>query len=93
MAQGRILIASDVGGHHELIRHGQTGYLCPAGDAAALEAAIENALALRGEWPAVRAQARRFVEEERTWANSVARYAGVYERALRARGRPVPATD
>ncbi len=91
MAQGRIFVASDVGGHRELIRHGQTGYLCPSGDAAALEVAIEDVLARRADWPAVRAQARQFVEQERTWANSVARYAGVYERALRARGLPVPA--
>jgi len=91
MAQGRIFVASDVGGHRELIRHGQTGYLCPAGDVAALEAALEDTLARRDEWPAVRAQARRFVEQERTWANSVGRYAGVYERALQARGQTVPA--
>jgi glycogen synthase len=91
MAQGRIFVASDVGGHRELIQHGQTGFICPAGDAAALETAIEATLALRSEWPAVRAQARHFVERERTWANSVSRYAGVYERALRARGQPVPA--
>jgi glycogen synthase len=31
MAQGRVLVASDVGGHRELIRDGQTGFLCPAG--------------------------------------------------------------
>ena len=91
MAQGRIFVASDVGGHRELIRHGQTGFLCPAGDAAALEASIEDTLAHRAEWPVVRARARRFVEQERTWANSVARYAGVYERALQARGQPLPA--
>lgn len=91
MAQGRIFVASDVGGHRELIRHGQTGFLCPAGDVGALEAAIEDVLARRAEWPAVRAQARRFVEQERTWANSVARYAGVYHRALQARGQPMPA--
>ena len=91
MAQGRLFVASDVGGHRELIRHGQTGFLCPAGDAAALEGAIEDTLARRAEWPAVRAQARRYVEQERTWANSVARYAGVYERALQVRGQPMPA--
>jgi glycogen(starch) synthase len=26
MAQGRMLVASDVGGHRELIRHGETGF-------------------------------------------------------------------
>ena len=33
MAQGRMLVASDVGGHRELIRDGETGVLFPAGDA------------------------------------------------------------
>ncbi len=27
MAQGKLLLASDVGGHHELIEHGKTGWL------------------------------------------------------------------
>lgn len=91
MAQGRVFVASNVGGHRELVRHGETGYLCPAGDAAALEQGIETALEQRAHWPQIRAQARRFVEQERTWANSVARYAEVYRRALAQRGRPVPA--
>ena len=91
MAQGRVLVASDVGGHRELVRHGETGFLCPAGDAAALESALEDALAQRERWPALRSRARRFVEQERTWANSVARYADVYRRALAHRGRAMPA--
>ncbi|MEP7283777.1 MAG: glycosyltransferase, partial [Rubrivivax sp.] len=90
MAQGRVLLASDVGGHRELIRHGDTGYLCPAGDAAALAAGIEQALAQRADWPALRERARRFVERERTWTASVARYAAVYQRALQARSQWVP---
>lgn len=91
MAQGRVFVASNVGGHRELVRHGETGYLCPAGDAVALEKGIETALAQREHWPQIRAQARRFVEQERTWTNSVARYAEVYRRALAQRGRSVPA--
>ena len=91
MAQGRIFVASNVGGHRELVRHGQTGYLFPAGDAVALQSALEEALAQREQWPQLRAQARRFVEQERTWVNSVARYADVYARALAGRGRAVAA--
>lgn len=91
MAQGRVFVASDVGGHRELIRHGETGFLCPPGDATALAGALEDALAHRDQWPRLREQARRFVEQERTWANSVARYAAVYRRALAGRGRAVPA--
>lgn len=82
MAQGRILVASDVGGHRELIRHGETGFLFQAGDAGALEQAMEEVLAQRESWPQIRRQARRFVELERTWAGSVARYREVYQRAL-----------
>ena len=91
MAQGRVFVASNVGGHRELVRHGETGYLCPAGDAVALEQGIETALAQREHWPQIRSQARRFVEQERTWTNSVARYADVYRKALAQRGRAVPA--
>jgi PEP-CTERM/exosortase A-associated glycosyltransferase len=79
MAQGRMLVASDVGGHRELIRHGETGVLFPAGNAAALAHAIEAVFAQSANWSKMRMQARRFVETERTWARSVARYAQVYE--------------
>src|SRR5690606_3202194 len=86
MAQGRVLIASDVGGHRELVRDGETGFLFRAGDVYALAAAIEAVLAQRAGWDAVRSKARRFVETERTWASSAARYVQVY-RQLPSRGR------
>ena len=82
MAQGRMFVASDVGGHRELVRHGETGFLFKAGDVAALEASLEDVLKQRERWPQIRLQARRFVEVERTWSASVARYREVYERAL-----------
>jgi PEP-CTERM/exosortase A-associated glycosyltransferase len=91
MAQGRMLVASDVGGHRELIRHGETGFLFRAGDPQALADAIDDLLAQRETWPQIRAQARRFVEVERTWKASVARYGDVYARALNGR-RAVPAS-
>ena len=78
MAQGRMFVASDVGGHRELVRDGETGFLFSAGDAGALARAIESVLKRRDEWPRVRENARRFVESERNWALSVARYADVY---------------
>jgi PEP-CTERM/exosortase A-associated glycosyltransferase len=79
MAQGRLLVASDVGGHKELIRDGQTGVLFRAGSAEALAAAVLGLLARREDWPALRAAGRRFVETERNWARSVARYRAPYE--------------
>lgn len=84
MAQGRILLASDVGGHRELIRDGDTGHLFAAGDVAALARAIERILSSREPWDEIRNRARAFVENERTWARSVARYAEVYAQVLAA---------
>jgi len=87
MAQGRLLIASDVGGHRELIRPGETGELFKAGDPDALAAAVLDLGGDAVRWPARRATARRYVETERNWKASVARYAAVYERLLQASGR------
>ncbi|ENO82586.1 PEP-CTERM/exosortase 1-associated glycosyltransferase, Daro_2409 family protein [Thauera sp. 27] len=86
MAQGRLFVASDVGGHKELIRDGETGKLFKAGSAEALAAAIDAMLADRGRWPTMRAAGRHFVEEVRNWTNSVAHYRAVYE-ALAGRTR------
>ena len=78
MAQGRLLAASDVGGHRELIEDGKTGVLFRAGDPQALADKVGALLAEPRRWPALRAAGRRFVENERNWQVSVARYQGVY---------------
>ena len=80
MAQGRLLVASDVGGHKELIRHGETGWLFQAGSAQALATAVDALLQRRADWPRLRQAGRSFVETERNWTASVARYAPVYDR-------------
>ena len=78
MAQGRLLAASDVGGHRELIEDGKTGVLFRAGDPQSLADKVGALLAEPRRWPALRAAGRRFVENERNWQVSVARYQGVY---------------
>lgn len=78
MAMEKIVVASDVGGHRELIRDGDTGYLFPPDKPAALAARLLEVLRRRDDWPGIRARGRRFVETERNWTNSVARYEGVY---------------
>jgi PEP-CTERM/exosortase A-associated glycosyltransferase len=80
MAQGQLLVASDVGGHRELIRDGETGILFPAGSAEALAQGIARLLGQRDRWPELRDRGRRFVEQERTWGRSVARYRDVFRR-------------
>ena len=73
MAQGRLVVASDVGGHLELIEDGKTGILFKAGTPHALAAKVLNLLARPDLWPGLRAAARNFVETQRTWPGSVAR--------------------
>jgi PEP-CTERM/exosortase A-associated glycosyltransferase len=86
MAQGRMLVAADVGGHRELIKDRETGVLFKAGDADALARSILDLLANRSRWPPMRAAARRFVETERNWAVSVERYRNVYPPLVNATG-------
>ena len=78
MAQGRLLVASDVGGHRELIQAGQTGVLFKAGDRHALAEAVLDLLQHPERWALLKSTARDFVERERTWRVSVARYRAVY---------------
>jgi PEP-CTERM/exosortase A-associated glycosyltransferase len=80
MAQGRLLAASDVGGHRELIRDQETGVLFRAGDVEALAAKVIDLLVDRRRRGELRASARRFVETERNWTSSVARYRQPYYR-------------
>jgi glycosyltransferase involved in cell wall biosynthesis len=80
MAQGRLLVASDVGGHRELIRDQETGVLFKAGNVDALAAKVLDLLSDRRRWSQLRAAARSFVETERNWTSSVARYRQPYYR-------------
>jgi len=83
MAQERIVVASSVGGHRELIRDRETGYLFPPDEPGRLAEGVLAALADRPSWPRIRARAVEFIDTERSWTHSVARYADVYARVLR----------
>jgi PEP-CTERM/exosortase A-associated glycosyltransferase len=87
MAQGRLVLASDVGGHRELIRDGDNGMLFRAGNADSLASQVVDLLSSPDRWPALRERARRFVETERNWPLSVVRYREVYAHALTAAGK------
>ena len=76
------MVASDVGGHRELIRDGETGRLFPAGDVEALARTVTELFAEQNRWEAYRQAGRAFVESERSWRASVARYAPVYQRLM-----------
>lgn len=82
MAQGRLVAASDVGGHRELIRDGETGTLFRPDDPAAIAAALDGLFADRAGWDARRARARAFVEAERNWSSNISIYQPVYQALL-----------
>jgi glycosyltransferase involved in cell wall biosynthesis len=83
MAQERIVAASSVGGHRELIRDRMTGYLFAPNEPQRLAEGVLAALADRPSWPRIRDRATEFIDTERSWKHSVARYAEVYARVLK----------
>ncbi|HIE54428.1 MAG TPA: glycosyltransferase, exosortase A system-associated [Chromatiaceae bacterium] len=88
MAQGKLVIASDVGGHRELVVDGRTGRLFRAGDRDSLIRTVLDLAKRREEWDSLQQAGRRYVEEERNWPASVARYKLVYARVYAQ--KPVP---
>ncbi|HMU64518.1 MAG: TIGR04063 family PEP-CTERM/XrtA system glycosyltransferase [Nitrosomonas sp.] len=89
MAQGKLFIASDVGGHRELIRDGETGLLFKSGDPDALAKKIIYLLNTPDLWKSLIQAGRAYVENERNWQNSVARYKTVYNQLLVEQGKTV----
>lgn len=82
MAQKSLFLASDVGGHKELVRDGVTGTLFKADDIDDLVKKLLDLLDQEHRWPAIRAAGRDFVENERNWINSVANLKAVYRRLV-----------
>ena len=82
MAQGRLVAASDVGGHQELIRNGDTGTLFAADNPQDMAASLDRLLTNRADWDAMRQRARQFVEDERSWHKNIHRYEPVYHLLL-----------
>jgi glycosyltransferase involved in cell wall biosynthesis len=78
MASGRLVVASDVGGHRELIADGRTGFLFRAGDPSALVDTLHAVLAQRGRWPALAQEAHRHVERQ----HSIGRLGEIYRDVL-----------
>jgi PEP-CTERM/exosortase A-associated glycosyltransferase len=78
MAMARAVLASDVGGLRELIRHEATGLLFPAESAEALVAEAVRAGRDRQLRTNLGAAARRQVAEWRNWERVVSRYQAIY---------------
>lgn len=82
MAQGRLVVASDVGGHKELIRDNENGCLFKANDAEALAITVLTLLNQPQQWESLRSAGRLYVEQERNWAKSVSYYKNVYAQLM-----------
>ena len=82
MAQGRLVAASDVGGHRELIEDGVTGTLFPAGDPEKIAENLAQLLVDRGAWAQTIETAQKFVKSDRNWSSNISRYTPVYQRLI-----------
>jgi PEP-CTERM/exosortase A-associated glycosyltransferase len=85
MAQGRLVAASSVGGHRELIADGATGTLFAPGNPVDLALKVGDLLANPQLWEARRATAKAFVAEKRNWDKNIACYDPVYHFLLGTR--------
>lgn len=82
MAKSKLVIASDVGGHREMIFPGQNGLLFKAGDFEALANSCLELLSRPQDWDALRKHGRDYVEDVRSWKRTVKIYDQIYRRIL-----------
>lgn len=78
MANGKLVLASDIGGHRELVQHERTGLLFQPNRVDTLSTLIKEVERDRDQWPAIVENGFDFVRNERNWTASVARYESVY---------------
>ena len=82
MAQQRIVAASNVGGHRELIEDGVSGVLFPADDPKGTAASLSDLIDNRSGWEAMKIRAREHVGANHDWAHNIYRYQSVYHHLL-----------
>jgi PEP-CTERM/exosortase A-associated glycosyltransferase len=80
MAQFKPVIASDIGGHRELIIDGETGFLFPADDAQALAKKIISIIDDAKLLAKVSEAGLLFVRNERNWLNTAKQYVPTYQK-------------
>ncbi len=83
MAQQKLVAASDVGGHRELIKDGVTGTLFAADNPAEIARTLAELLNNRSNWDVMRDAAFAYVKQDRNWSSNILRYEPVYQRLLK----------
>ena len=86
MAQQRLVAASDVGGHRELMTDGETGALFPADSPPGCAEALADLFDNRDDWEAIKARASAHVRRNHDWATNIQRYQLVYHDLLARNG-------
>ena len=86
MAAGIPVLASDIGGHAEMIADGETGLLFKAESRDSLIEQATRVAADAGLRRHLSESGRHFVERERTWDRVVARYFPVYDAVAKRTG-------
>ena len=81
MAMGKVFVASNVGGHVELVPDRLHTVLFEAGSVDALVRALEETIANKPLKALFSGWARKYVKSERSWAKSVAGYIDLYSKA------------
>ncbi|MFM7348545.1 MAG: TIGR04063 family PEP-CTERM/XrtA system glycosyltransferase [Erythrobacter sp.] len=82
MAQRRLVAASSVGGHRELIEDGVTGTLFAPDDPAACAAALARLLDARAGWEAIKDRGQAHVRTRHDWATNARGYLDVYHHLI-----------
>lgn len=82
MAQDKIVAASSVGGHRELIEDGKTGVLFAPDSPEACAEALAGLLDRKELWPAMREAGKAHVRRHHDWATNAARYEKIYHTLL-----------
>jgi glycosyltransferase involved in cell wall biosynthesis/O-antigen ligase len=90
MASGRPVIASDHGGPREIVVDGETGFLVPPGDEAALAAALDRLLSDPGLAMRLGEAARARARERFAIEHTVARFEALYDELASPRRREEP---
>ena len=79
MAQRRLVAASDIGGHRELMRDGETGVLFTPDDPSACAKSLSRLLNQRDQWDQLRDNAIAHIRSDHDWAKNARRYQDVYQ--------------
>ena len=87
MALGKPVVATDVGGNRELIRHGETGLLVPFGNAKAVADAILSLIRDPETATAMGQRAKENVTNQFNLEKMVQQYQSLYEETLRQKKR------